>query len=395
MKTKCPECILSTDAYSDFSKYLDLYYPSASSEENRRLYDEYLNGSDKAYEELILRNIGLIRRVIKRYKFYLNPGLQMMDLINIGVEGLMSAIRDYDPEEGAFSTFVQSTIFWKLFRVVGSDLTEKPQYFRTKLKAYKELMEKCKMEGKHLTYGELKKMLHVSSDTLLSIINYINGECDSLNRTVYNGSEEELLEFIPAIEDDYVRVENDLDSQRLCVYLKDRLSPYKYYVLYHTVLVPKEYRVSEAAIGAKFGVLPQGINYCKQTSLSMIRKLYNPRLTGFRISNIKHNKKFNILPIDYDEFMRFLFLKDRLPFESQRLYELWLYRLYDCDATYYAKELELSVDQIYAIKDDIEAMKSEIDEQSQEYKDFVADVVSKRGTKLFAALPKKDYAVKQ
>ena len=72
--------------------------------------DDYL--SEKATEELVILNNGLVRTIAIRFR---DRGLELEDLIQIGTIGLIKAIRSFDLERGTlFSTYAVPMIFGEI-----------------------------------------------------------------------------------------------------------------------------------------------------------------------------------------------------------------------------------------------------------------------------------------
>lgn len=74
------------------------------------------NGDDGAYQLIVLRHMGLVRR--KARSFFLCGGAQD-DLVQEGLIGLWKAIRDFDPEAGAsFRTFADLCVTRQMITAV-------------------------------------------------------------------------------------------------------------------------------------------------------------------------------------------------------------------------------------------------------------------------------------
>ena len=72
-------------------------YPVYNSEEQIELARKIKNGDEEAREKLITSNL---RFVITCAKKYVGQGVPLIDLINSGNEGLILAIKHYDPDRG-------------------------------------------------------------------------------------------------------------------------------------------------------------------------------------------------------------------------------------------------------------------------------------------------------
>src|SRR5690554_5468833 len=71
-------------------------------------------GEEQAVDILVEKNIALVKSIIKRF---LNRGYEYDDLFQIGVIGLIKAIRNYDPQYNVrFSTYAVPMIMGEIKR---------------------------------------------------------------------------------------------------------------------------------------------------------------------------------------------------------------------------------------------------------------------------------------
>ncbi len=82
--------------------------------ENLALVARAQGGDEEAYEELVKRNMGLVRSIAARF---IGRGTELEDLWQIGSMGLVKAIRTFDLSRGcAFSTYAVPLIFGEIRR---------------------------------------------------------------------------------------------------------------------------------------------------------------------------------------------------------------------------------------------------------------------------------------
>ena len=62
-------------------------------EETLKLIEEAQSGDKSAVEVLVLKNIALVKSIVKKF---LNRGYEYEDLLQIGTIGLMKSIQNYD-----------------------------------------------------------------------------------------------------------------------------------------------------------------------------------------------------------------------------------------------------------------------------------------------------------
>ncbi|HHW70557.1 MAG TPA: RNA polymerase sporulation sigma factor SigF [Clostridiales bacterium] len=112
-------------------------------EETIQLIHEAQNGDKSAMEVLVLKNIALVKSIVKKF---LNRGYEYEDLMQIGTIGLMKSIYNYDYKYNVrFSTYAVPMIMGEIKRFVRDDgmikvsrslkeLAGKAMYAKEKLK---------------------------------------------------------------------------------------------------------------------------------------------------------------------------------------------------------------------------------------------------------------------
>ena len=88
-------------------------------ESNPRLLFSARAGDADAEEELVRNNLGLVRSVAARFS---DRGYDREELTDVGLTGLLKAIRTFDPARGcAFSTYAVPLIFGEIRRFLRDD----------------------------------------------------------------------------------------------------------------------------------------------------------------------------------------------------------------------------------------------------------------------------------
>lgn len=100
-------------------------------------------GDEQAKEELVKRNIALVKSIVKRF---LNRGYEYEDLFQIGVIGLIKAINNYDPKFNVqFSTYAVPMIMGEIKRFLRDDgpikVSRSLKELASKVQAVKEQLE--------------------------------------------------------------------------------------------------------------------------------------------------------------------------------------------------------------------------------------------------------------
>ena len=75
--------------------------------EERRLARRALAGDQAAAERLVTANLRFVISYVKRYQGH---GLDLSELVAIGNEGLLKAVKKFDPEHGV--KFISYAVWW-------------------------------------------------------------------------------------------------------------------------------------------------------------------------------------------------------------------------------------------------------------------------------------------
>ena len=76
-------------------------------EEERRLARRAQGGDERAAERLVTANLRFVISYVKKYQ---GPGLDLSELVAIGNEGLLKAVRKFDPDQGV--KFISYAVWW-------------------------------------------------------------------------------------------------------------------------------------------------------------------------------------------------------------------------------------------------------------------------------------------
>ena len=86
---------------------------------NQELLESACVGDDKATEELMASNLGLVRSIALKFR---DRGVEYEDLVQIGSIGMLKAIRSFDLSKGtAFSTYAVPLIIGEIRRFLRDD----------------------------------------------------------------------------------------------------------------------------------------------------------------------------------------------------------------------------------------------------------------------------------
>ncbi len=86
---------------------------------NQELLQKAVGGDEKATEELMTNNLGLVRSIAFKFR---DRGVEYEDLVQIGSIGMLKAIRSFDLEKGTvFSTYAVPLIIGEIRRFIRDD----------------------------------------------------------------------------------------------------------------------------------------------------------------------------------------------------------------------------------------------------------------------------------
>jgi len=89
-------------------------------EEERRLARRAQKGDERAAERLVTANLRFVISYVKKYQGH---GLDLSELVAIGNEGLLKAVKKFDPDQGV--KFISYAVWW-VRQAVLKALADKP-----------------------------------------------------------------------------------------------------------------------------------------------------------------------------------------------------------------------------------------------------------------------------
>ncbi len=109
-------------------------------EEERRLARRARRGDEKAAERLVTANLRFVISYVKKYQGH---GLDLSELVAIGNEGLLKAVRKFDPEQGV--KFISYAVWW-VRQAVLKALAEQTRSVRIPLNQNSQLIKLARAE---------------------------------------------------------------------------------------------------------------------------------------------------------------------------------------------------------------------------------------------------------
>lgn len=383
------DLILSTDNLNDFM-YIIKQYPTANAKENKELFLRYQNGDQEAYEELILKNLRLVVFAAKKYKNK-TKSMQFIDIIQEGILGMIEAINHYDPEKGAFSTYVTRTIENEVAKAIGytDEMVRRPMYIEEIKTKYYNLINSYEKASKPIPDDEeLLEILGITEETLKRIKEDYKLSPKSMDSKISSGDEDadEYSYFMGTEDAGYDEILNTMVDKELLAYLKLTLTPMEYYVLYYRVLVPLEERRTFEEISKGFNVSKQNIQSRLNELLKKLKRIYPTFKT--KIAAIRNDfdiDNINIAPYNPEDFIKYMFVMDCLSAKEKELYVMWIKRIYTYDEKYYAKKMGISSHEVLDLACSIKEKIAELIALNKDtYEHFKEQITIQYKAKLFA-----------
>lgn len=187
-------------------------YMSPMDKENRKLltHEETLElieqaqaGDHHAKEILVLKNIALVKSIVKKF---LNRGYEYEDLLQIGTIGLIKAIQNYDAQyEVRFSTYAVPMIMGEIKRFVRDDGIIKVSRSLKEL-ASKAMYAKERLKSIHNREPTIQEIAHEVGSTPEEVIHALESgkPVASIYDVVYEDDSSPILmvDKIPSIDDE-------------------------------------------------------------------------------------------------------------------------------------------------------------------------------------------------
>ncbi len=185
--------------------------PLLSPLEEKKLFIEYNEGSEKAKDILIERNLRLVVNIARRHQ---NRGLDLLDLIQEGNLGLIKAVEEFKVMKGyKFSTYAT----WWIRQAITRAIADKGRNIRIPVHNYEMIgkVKKCETRlsyelGRDPTIEEVAKAMDMPLEDL-KFLKSVSNDTTSINQSVGDDEDTELGAFIKdesaSVEEDYIASE--------------------------------------------------------------------------------------------------------------------------------------------------------------------------------------------
>ena len=379
----------SDDAYKTYMKEIQKY-PLLSVDEQKDLARKYRNGDKKAGEKLIQSNLKLVISVANRYGRYLKH-MQVLDIIQEGNLGLMRALQDYDPSKAAFTTYALYWIDQKIRRFITDreEIIRKPVHVVDNLSKYRKLLNSYQSEGKPVpSDDEICEILHITKFSLNNIKETIATQIVSINTPINEEGSDELGDLIPSSTNQFDEALNEMNEHNLYIVLKEFLSPFEYFVIYHRIL--REDNLTLEQIASYFKITRERVRQVEAKVKQKLKPYLNEKSMKLAktYEEIKKREKsllseLKIEPLDPYQIIGYLYLKDDLDSLEEKILSFSVFGKYNFSFELAASYLDVPVGEI---KKSYESLKEKMLQKfadKEKYEEFKLETIEKYQTKIF------------
>ena len=267
-----------------------------SREEEIELCKRIKNGDKEAYNKFILHNTRLVKKIAAKYTF---KGLELDDLIQEGLLGLMRALNDFDYKLGyKFSTYATWWIKQSMTRAIADKgrAIRLPVHLHDKIYNYRKAQNiLSKQLHRCPTNKELKEYLKISEEELNDLEKYAN-DIVSLDVSIGEEKDTTLLDFIADetnnIEDEAV---NTYYNEQLykCLDSANLSDKEKQIIILRFGFLDKVCTLEE--IGQIYKITRERVRQIESNALKRIKRVLN-RAEVYNIMIEKNTNKNNSIP---------------------------------------------------------------------------------------------------
>lgn len=236
-----------------------------SLEEMLELFNRYHNGDEQAKEELIKGNLKLVLSVLKSFS---GRTLDLDDLFQVGVIGLIKAIDNFDlTHQVRFSTYAVPMIIGEIKRYLrdNSILRISRSIKDLAYKAMKMKDELTFLNNKEPTTFEIAERLHISEWEVIQALNSLK-DTVSMFEPIYNdGGDVIYLSDQLSNDDDVYDLETKISLKNALNKIKDKE---KYIILERYMMGRTQTELAE-----EIGISQAQISRLEKNGLAKIKKL--------------------------------------------------------------------------------------------------------------------------
>ena len=172
--------------YDYITRMKKLYPPLPHSRQEALLTEFKKTGDIKIRNKIVLHNLGLVVKVVNKYRWALSPVVDMMDLIQVGNTKLIEAVEKYKPELGGrLSTYAFILIKEGIKNFVFAQahivrITHSSEHDRIFFSLHKQEMFSAEQAAENLSADKKTK---VKPETVEWMRNHLSSDTVSFNKT--------------------------------------------------------------------------------------------------------------------------------------------------------------------------------------------------------------------
>lgn len=250
-------------------------YPLLDFNQEKELANRIKQGDKEAEDILVKSNLRLVVSIAKKYT---NPSSPLLDLVQDGSIGLMTAVKRYNPDLGCrFSTYATWWIKQSInrYRAQSERLIKVPVHVFEGIRTYKRIYNVLYSQyGRTPTDEEIQEKMGITTEQLQNIKRNMDSVV-SYNTTIREDSDDELLEIIPNEEYNLENEYNQKDLINTINYLLENsyLTDKEKFVLKarYGFINDKTYTLEE--IGQEFGVTRERIRQIQNKAQRKFKKI--------------------------------------------------------------------------------------------------------------------------
>ena len=236
-----------------------------SLEEMLELFNRYHNGDEQAKEELIKGNLKLVLSVLKSFS---GRTLDLDDLFQVGVIGLIKAIDNFDlTHQVRFSTYAVPMIIGEIKRYLrdNSSLRISRSIKDLAYKAMKMKDELTFLNNKEPTTFEIAERLHISEWEVIQALNSLKDTVSMFEPIYSDGGDVIYLSDQLSNDDDVYDLETKISLKNALNKIKDKE---KYIILERYMMGRTQTELAE-----EIGISQAQISRLEKNGLAKIKKL--------------------------------------------------------------------------------------------------------------------------
>ncbi len=379
--------LLSQSSNKSLKQYINEIskFPVLSMEEQKNLYKKYIEDKDElAKEALINSNLHLVVNIAFSYRKKVNH-LQILDLIQEGNMGLIDALKDYNPDLGAFSTHSYYKIKKQILRSIYVEENEirKPIPMVDMMNRYYKLKKTFDDNRMLLTDDIIKDKLQIAPQTLDSLKKALNQNIISINQKILD-DDKEMEEYIADDKFDFDNIDKNIDNNLFYIALKELLRPDEYFIMYYHLLIENPLTLKELV--PYFNMSGEGIRTIERKAKIKCKNILGNNSIRNKLLHIIKNEQAHLYclkktPLNPHHIVLFLYMKNELNLLEQKLYYLLYLDKYTYTQSDLANKLGIDISKLNNLN---QSLKEKIaNKDSNLYSTFKDNILNQYGINIY------------